>query len=97
MAPTHFGVVVGAALPPAGSSVMASALVLPLVSGGLETRITKFPLESGRTVMDGIGLLPGAFGINHNCRTRSPDGMGTFCPVRTMPYLACHIATIWGA
>ena len=94
MAPTHFGVVVGAALPPAGSSVMASALVLLLAAGGLETKITKLPLASGRTVMDGIGLPPGAFGINHNCRTRLPDGMGTFCPVSTMPYLSCHMATI---
>ena len=94
MAPTHFGVVVGAALPPAGSSVMASALVSLLAPGGLETRITKFPLTSGRTVTEGIGLPPGVYGISHNCRTRLPDGMGTFCPVSTIPYLACHIATI---
>src|ERR1700722_1131068 len=97
MAPTHFGVVVGAALPPAGSSVMASALVSLPAAGGLETQTTKFPLASARTIMDGIGLPPGAFGISHNCRTRLPDGMGTFCPVSTIPYLACHMATICGA
>src|SRR3981189_281020 len=97
MVPIHFGELVGAALPPAGSSVMASALVSLPATGGLVTKITKFPLASGRTVMADIGLPPCAFGISHNCRTRLLDGMGTFCPVSKMPYLACHIATIWGA
>ena len=52
----------GQALPPSGSSVMAMALVLSMDSGGLETSRTNFPLASGITIIEGMGLAPLCFG-----------------------------------
>ena len=66
MPPTQIGVLVGCALPPAGSSVTARALVCAITSGGLSTIIPIFPWASGANVCEGIGFPPGAFGINHN-------------------------------
>src|SRR5256885_987022 len=92
MAPTQRGLVVGAWLPPAGSSVMARALVASRASGGLATSRTNFPLASGRRVSEGIGLPPDVLGINQSCNARVPDGAGTFKPETTMPNLACQTA-----
>jgi len=65
-APTQMGVVVGCELPPSGSSVMAKAFVVLGESGGLATSSSNVPLVFGRSVSDGTGFAPGAFGINHN-------------------------------
>ena len=84
-APTQIGVVVGCGLPPAGSSVMAKALVPFGESGGFATSRSNVPSASGRSVIEGIGLAPGALGISHNCSVRFPDGIGSFCPETTIP------------
>src|SRR5205807_9075896 len=97
MAPTQMGLVVGAWLPPAGSSVMARALVASIALGGLVTRRTNFPLASGRKVSDGMGLPPGILGISQSCNARVPDGAGTFKPETTMPSLGFQTAFILGS
>src|SRR5438067_11611225 len=61
-APTQIGVLVGCGLPPAGSSVMAKALVPLGESGGFATSRSNVPSASGRSVIEGIGFAPGAMG-----------------------------------
>src|SRR5438045_4872429 len=76
------GSLVGCGLPPVGSSVIASALVFHICSGGFSTTCHSLPSASGQSVCIGMGLPPCALGISHNWKTRSCLGMGTFCPIR---------------
>src|ERR1051326_1667332 len=64
--PAQIGVLVGCALPPSGSSVMASTFVPFGKSGGVAISSSNFPSAFGRRVKEGTALAPGTFGISRN-------------------------------
>src|ERR1700676_1907272 len=76
-APTQSGVEVGCSLPPAGSSVMASAFTSGMASSGLATSLASLPSRSGQNVIEGIGFALESLGISQSCKTRFPESFGT--------------------